>query len=509
MKKFIRGIVGFSLKNKLFVFFSVGVLIVAGVVSFNDTPVEAYPDVTNTSVIVITQWRGRSAEEVERFITIPIETEMNVVPKKTSLRSISLFGLSVVTLIFEDGVDNFNARVEVYNRLSNVDLPDGANAEVEPPYGPTGEIFRYTLTSPTRDVTELKTIQDWTLEKQFKSVPGIADVVSFGGRVRTIEVSANPVLLANYGFSALDVYDAIKKSNINVGGDVIRMGNQALVVRSLGLLTKVADVENVVIDNVNDAPIKVKDVATVKESYQPRLGMVGRDKQDDVLEGIILMRKGENPGEVLQAVHAKVDELNSRILPKDVKIKVFYDRTELNNHTLHTVSENVIMGIALVTLILLIFLADWRTTVTVAIVTPLALLFAFICMRIKGMSANLLSIGAVDFGIIIDASVVMVEGIFVVLAHQALHWGMDAYNKRAKLGLIARTATELGQSILTSKLIIITALLPIAVGLDVGIRPARRADHQPHAGAGVVQHSAEKERPGTRKSGAERIAPHL
>jgi cobalt-zinc-cadmium resistance protein CzcA len=202
-------------------------------------------------------------------------------------------------------------------------------------------------------------------------------------------------------------------------------------------------------------------VATVKESYQPRLGMVGRDKQDDVLEGIILMRKGENPGEVLQAVHAKVDELNSRILPKDVKIKVFYDRTELNNHTLHTVSENVIMGIALVTLILLIFLADWRTTVTVAIVTPLALLFAFICMRIKGMSANLLSIGAVDFGIIIDASVVMVEGIFVVLAHQALHWGMDAYNKRAKLGLIARTATELGQSILTSKLIIITALLPI------------------------------------------------
>ncbi|MDJ1467555.1 efflux RND transporter permease subunit [Xanthocytophaga flava] len=461
MNKFIKGVIKFSLKNKFFVIFATLLLIVGGVVSFVNTPIEAFPDVTNTNVIIITQWRGRSSEEVERFVTIPIETEMNVIPKKTSLRSISLFGLSVVTLIFEDGVDNFNARVEVANRLANVDLPAGADSEIQPPSGPTGEIYRYTLESKTKDITELKTIQDWTLDKQFKSVPGIADVVSFGGRVKTIEVSVNPKLLANYGFSALDVFDALGKSNINVGGDVIKRGNQAFVVRSIGLLTKIEDVENVIIDNVNNAPIKIKDVATVKESYQPRLGMAGRDTKDDVLEGIILMRKGENPGEVLQALHEKIDELNNYVLPKDVKINVFYDRTTLNNHTMHTVSENVVVGILLVTFILLIFLADWRTTVTVAIVIPLALLFAFICMRIKGMSANLLSIGAIDFGIIIDGAVVMVEGIFVMLAHKSHELGKEAFNKRAKMGWISKTATEMGKSIFIAKLIIITALLPI------------------------------------------------
>ena len=461
MNKFIRNIITFALTNRFTVFFGIALIIVGGVVAFINTPVETFPDVTNTNTIIITQWPGRSAEEVERFVTLPLETELNSVPRKSTLRSVSLFGLSVVTIIFDDGVDNFTAQTNVANRIAAVDLPDGVTAEVEPPYGPTGEIYRFTLESKTKDVTELKTIQDWVIERQIKSVPGIADVVSFGGKVKTIEVSLNPTLLANYGFTALDVDDAIKLSNINVGGDVIKQGNQSLVVRGIGLLTKPEDVAGIIIDNVNGVPIKVRDVATVKESYQPRLGIVGRDKQDDVVECIVVMRKGENPNDVIPALKAKIDELNNQILPKDMKIKTFYDRTTLNNYTLHTVGENVLTGIFLVTLILLIFLADWRTTLTVAIVIPLALLFAFICLRLRGMTANLLSIGALDFGIIIDGAVVMVEGLFVMLAHRADQMGMMKFNNRSKLSWIAQNATELGKSIFTSKIIIITALLPI------------------------------------------------
>ncbi len=462
MNNFIRSIINFALINRFAVFFGILLIIVGGVVAFLNTPVETFPDVTNTNVIVITQWPGRSAEEVERFVTIPLEVELNSVPRKSTLRSVSLFGLSVVTMIFEDGVDNFTAQTNVANRVSGVDLPEGVKAEIEPPYGPTGEIYRFTLESKTKDITEQKTIQDWVIERQIKSVPGIADVVSFGGKVKTIEVSLNPTLLANYGFTALDVDQAIQKSNINVGGDVIKQGNQSLVVRGIGLLTKPEDVAGIIIDNVNGVPIKVRDVATVKESYQPRLGIVGRDNKDDVVECIVVMRKGENPNDVIPALKAKIDELNNSILPKTgVRIKTFYDRTTLNKYTLSTVGENVAMGIFLVTLILLIFLADWRTTVTVAIVIPLALLFAFICLRIRGMTANLLSIGALDFGIIIDGAVVMVEGLFVMLAVRAEHLGMTRFNGRAKLSWIARTATEMGKSIFTSKIIIITALLPI------------------------------------------------
>lgn len=461
MNKFIRSILTFALTKRFVVFFGILLIIVAGIVSFLNTPVESYPDVTNTSAIIITQWPGRSAEEVERFVTIPLEVELNSVPRRTTLRSVSLFGLSVVTMIFEDGVDNFTAQTNVANRISGVDLPEGVQAEIEPPYGPTGEIYRFTLESKTKDVTELKTIQDWVIERQIKSVPGIADVVSFGGKVKTIEVSLDPTLLANYGFTAVDVDEAIRQSNVNVGGDVIRQGDQSLVVRGIGLLTKLEDVAGIIIDNVNGVPIKVRDVATVRESYQPRLGIVGRDKRDDVVECIVVMRKGENPNEVIPALKAKIAELNNQILPKDVKIKTFYDRTTLNNYTLHTVGENVGLGILLVTVILLIFLADWRTTVTVAIVIPLALLFAFICLRLRGMTANLLSIGALDFGIIIDGAVVMVEGLFVMLAHRAEKLGMMQFNGRAKLSWIAQTATELGKSIFTSKVIIITALLPI------------------------------------------------
>jgi cobalt-zinc-cadmium resistance protein CzcA len=461
MKQFLKGVIDYSITNKVAIFFLTAVMIVSGVVAFMNTPIETFPDVTNTNVIIITQWPGRSSEEIERFVSIPLETEMNSVTHKASMRSISLFGLSVLTLIFEDGVQDFNARVEVANHLPNVDLPDGANAEVEPPYGPTGEIFRYTLRSQTKDVTELKTIQDWVIIKRLKSVPGIADVVSFGGKIKTIEVSLDPKVLAKYNFTAIDVYDALKASNINVGGDVIQQGSQSLVVRGIGMLKNTSDVENVIINNIGNVPIKIKDVATVREGFEPRLGIVGRDNIDDVVEGIVLMRKGENPNDVLPNLRDKINEINRLVLPPDVQIDVFYDRSRLNEYTLHTVGENVILGITLVTIIVLVFLANWRTTVIVAIVIPLALLFAFICIRIKGMTANLLSIGAIDFGIIIDGAVVMVEGIFVMLAHRAHTLGMEAFNKRAKLSWTSKTALEMGKSIFTSKVIIITALLPI------------------------------------------------
>ena len=461
MNKLIKGLIGFSLRHPYVIFFITALVVVAGAVSFYYTPVEAYPDVTNTEVVIITQWSGRSAEEVERFISIPIETEMNSVTHKTVIRSINLFGLSFIKIVFEDGTDNFNARMEVAQKLANVNLPDGVNAGVQPPAGPTGEIYRYTLTSKTRSITDLKTLEDWTIEKRLRAVPGIADVVSFGGKVRTFEVAANPGLLSKYGLTALDVYSALQKANVNVGGDVLREGQQAFVVRGIGIVTSVPDIEKIIIKNVNGVPVLVRNIGTVQASSLPPLGVVGRDADDDVVEGIVLMRKGENPGAVLPVLEAKVKDLNENILPKDTKIKVFYDRTELNQHTLHTVGENVAMGILLVTIVLLLFLADWRTTVTVALVIPLALLFAFILMRLKGMSANLLSIGAIDFGIIIDGAVVMVEGLFVMLALWAEHEGMERFNKRAKLGHILRTGLEMGKSIVTSKLIIITAFIPI------------------------------------------------
>lgn len=461
MNKFIRRIIYFSLRHRYFVFFMTAVLVALGIWSYQDTPIETFPDVTNTQIIIIAQWPGRSAEEVEKFVTIPLETVLNSVQRKSNLRTTSAFGLSYIRIIFDDDVDDAFARQQVFSRLNGADLPDGVKPDVQPPYGPTGEIYRYTLKSNTRSVRDLTTIQNWVLDRQFKSVPGVADVNSFGGEERIFEVSVNPDLLIKYNLTSLDVYNAVTKSNVNVGGDVIERNGQAYVVRGIGLLNDIPEIENIIIQKVSGVPIMVKNVASVVESGKPRLGHVQRDFQDDVLEGIIVMRKGENPAEVLKRIREKIGELNNSILPKDVKIDTFYDRTNLMNYAQHTVIHNLIEGIILVTVIVLLFMADWRTTVTVSIIIPLSLLFAFICMRIKGMSANLLSMGAVDFGIIIDGAVVMVEGLFVALDHRAREVGMEKFNKLAKLGLFKNTGTEMGKAIFFSKLIIITCLVPI------------------------------------------------
>lgn len=461
MNKFIENIIAFSLINKPFTFFWIGTLVLSGIIAFKNMPIEAFPDVTNTQIIIVSEWNGRSAEEIERFVTTPIEIAMNSVQKKTSVRSITMFGLSVIKIIFEDDVEDFFARQQVNNQLRNISLPNDVNPEVQPPYGPTGEIFRYTLKSKKRDSRELLTIQNWTIDRQLRSVSGVADIVAFGGQQKTYEISVDPNRLAKYDITPLQVYQAVNESNINVGGDEIEKNGQAYVVRGVGLLKSISDIENIIVDEASENPILVKNLADVSESSMPRVGQVGLNENDDVVEGIVVMRKGENPKEVLARVKDKIKELNEQVLPKDVKMETFYDRDNLMNYTTSTVMHNMLEGILFVTVIVFLFMADWRTTLTVSIIIPLSLLFAFLCLKLKGMSANLLSLGAVDFGIIIDGAVVMVEGIFVTLDHVAKKRGMQSYNKLAVGSVIKKTGGELGKAIFFSKLIIISALLPV------------------------------------------------
>jgi len=458
---FIRSIITFSLKNRFFTFFWVAILIIAGFVSFRNTPIEAFPDVTNTQIIIVTQWQGRSAQEIERFVTVPIEVGLNSVQRKTNVRSISMFGLSVIKVIFEDDVEDFFARQQVNNQLNSIELPDGVEADVQPPYGPTGEIFRYTLRSDKKDSRDLLTIQNWVIDRRLRQVPGVADVVAFGGRQKIYEIEADPGRLMQYDLTPLEVYEAVTRSNINVGGDVIERNGQAFVVRGMGLLTSISDIENIIIEARDGVPVLVKNVAQVKMADLPRVGQVGLDENDDVVEGIIVMRKGENPSDVLARVKDKIHELNTQVLPSDVQMVTFYDRDNLMAYCTETVMHNLVEGIILVTAIVFLFMADWRTTLIVSIIIPLSLLFAFFCLRMKGMSANLLSLGAIDFGIIIDGAVVMVEGLFVALDQLARKVGMEKFNRMSKLGLIKHTATRTGKAVFFSKLIIITALVPI------------------------------------------------
>ena len=332
---------------------------------------------------------------------------------------------------------------------------------MQPPYGPTGEVFRYVLKSDSRDTRELLTIQNWVIDRQLRSVPGVADLVAFGGQEKTYEISVDPNKLANYNITPLQVFDATTKSNLNVGGDVIEKNGQAYVIRGFGLLQSIEDIENIIVDDADGNPILVKNLADVYESSMPRVGQVGLDNNDDVVEGIVVMRKGENPNEVLASVKEKINELNTEVLPKDVKMETFYDRDNLMHYTTGTVMHNLLEGIILVTVIVFLFMANWKTTLIVSIIIPLSLLFAFLCLKLLGMSANLLSLGAVDFGIIIDGAVVMVEGLFVMLDHKSQSVGMAAFNRLSKGSMIKKTGSELGKAIFFSKLIIITALLPI------------------------------------------------
>lgn len=460
MKKFVQGLVAFSLKNSLIVFFLTAVLLVAGIVSYIHTPIEAFPDVTNTRARIITQWPGRSAEEVEKFITLPISKQMNTIPKKAEVRSISLFGLSVVTVLFDDDVEDFYAQQYASNRLNGLDLPEGADVDIEPPSGATGEIFRYVIKSDL-PIKEIKAIQDWVIERELIAVPGVADVVSFGGEEKIFEIKINPTELENYNLSALDVYEAVSKSNVNVGGDVIQRGDQAYVVRGVGLINKVEDIGNILIETKGSSPILVKHVAEVSISAKPRLGQVGLDGDDDVVEGIVVMLRGENPGEVIKRLKDRLTELNERVLPDNVKIIPFIDRTKLVDTTVKTVTKNLVEGIVLVSLIVFIFLYNWRTSLIVASVIPLSFLFAIVMLRIQGLPANLISMGALDFGLLLEGTLVIVEQVFVSLEKKAHKVGMERFNSMSKMGLIKKSVGSVATYIFFALIILIVALMPI------------------------------------------------
>ncbi len=460
MRKFVQNIVSFSLKNSLIVILGTFLLLAGGIYSYIHTPIEAFPDVTNTRVRVITQWPGRSAEEIEKFVTLPISKEMNTIPNKSSVRSISLFGLSVVTVTFDDHIDDFYAQQYASNRLGNVDLPDGADFSIEPPSGATGEIYRYIIKSklPIKEVTS---IQDWVIERELLAVPGVADIVSFGGEEKIYEIKINPTELQNYDLSPLDVYEAVSRSNLNVGGDVVSKGDQAFVVRGIGLLESKNDIENLQIEVKGSTPILVKHIAEVKVSAKPRLGQVGYNKDDDVVEGIVIMLRGENPSEVIDRLKDRIAELNGGELPGDVKIVPIIDRTELVNTTVSTVTKNLVEGIILVSIIVFIFLYNWRTTFIVASVIPLAFLFAIIMLRIQGLPANLISMGALDFGLLLEGTLVIVEHVFVALEQKAKKVGLVKFNKMSKLGIIKKSAGSVAGYIFFALLILIVALMPI------------------------------------------------
>lgn len=456
----MRAIVSLALRRPVLVVFLTLLMGIGGVVAYLYTPIEAYPDVTSTRARVIVQWPGRSAEEVEKFITLPLTQAFSNIPRKRSIRSISLFGLSVVSVLFEDEVEDFFAQQYVSSRLSGVELPSGAEAYVEPPYGATGEIFRYILIGkrPLRDLTAL---QDWVVERHLLQVPGVADVVSFGGEEKIYEVQLDLARLQAYDLTPLDVMEVLSRSNINVGGDMIERGDQAYVVRGIGLLESVEDIENLLVALRRNVPVYIKNVAKVVISAKPRLGQCGLNEYEDVIQGIVLMRRGEDPSTVIPKLKEKVHELNTRILPPGVRIEPFLDRMELVNTTVRTVTHNLIEGALLVSLVVALFLWEIRAVLIIVSVIPLAFLFAILLLRVQGLPANLISMGALDFGLLLEGTLVIVESAFVVLAHLGDKLPPELARARVKGGLLRRIISRNARYIFTAQFILILALLPI------------------------------------------------
>jgi cobalt-zinc-cadmium resistance protein CzcA len=409
-------IVASSLRQRFLVALMTLMLVGAGWWSLQRLPVDAYPDLSPPIVEIITQWPGHAAEEVERLITVPVEIEMNGIPRMTTIRSISLYGLSDVILTFQNGTDNYFARQQVFNRTADVNLPSGVTSSLSPLSSPSGLIYRYVLQSPDRSPMELKTLEAWTVEPQYKSVSGVADDSGFGGGTMQYQVLLDPAKIAAVGLSAQQVESALAANNGNGGGGFYSQGGQFYYVRGMGRLETLEDIGNVVLAVHNGTPVLVKNVGRVAIGIAPRLGEFGYQKQDDAVEGVILLRTGEKAQDVLKRVEAKTKELNNGILPKDVKVLPFYDRSDLIALTTQIVERNLLRGMLLVLVVLIFFLYDFRAGLIVATTIPLALLFAFICLDLQSASANLLSIGAVDFGILVDGAVVMVENIFRQIA---------------------------------------------------------------------------------------------
>jgi cobalt-zinc-cadmium resistance protein CzcA len=452
----MNGIVASSLRQRFLVVLLTFLLIGAGLWSLNRLPVDAYPDLSPPMVELITQWPGHAAEEVERLITVPVERGMNGIPQTAIIRSISLYGLSDVILTFRDGTDKYFARQQVFNRIGGLGLPNGVTPSESPLFSPSGLIYRYVLQSADRSPMELKTFEDWTIEPQYKSVPGVADDSGFGGGTMQYQVLLDPAKIAAVGLSVAQVETALGANNSNAGGGFYSQGGQFYYVRGMGRLTTVEDIGNVVLAVHNGSPVLVKDVARVEIGIAPRLGLFGFEKQDDAVEGVILLLTGEKTQDVLKRVEAKTRELNDQILPKDVKVVPFYDRVDLITLTTQIVEENLLRGMLLVVVILIFFLYDFRAGLIVATTIPLALAFVFICLDVQNTSANLLSIGAVDFGILVDGAVVMVENIFrQIAARQGTSLNV--------IEIIQDAAAEVDRPLFYAVAVIVVSFLPIYV----------------------------------------------
>ena len=453
---FINRIVAVSLEQRILVLLLMVLLIGAGVRAWTRLPVDAYPDLSPPMVSITTQWPGHSAEEIERLVTVPIEREMNGIPKENNLRSVSLYALSSIDITFDQDADRTAARQQVLNRVAGLDLPTGVSAEVEPLTSPSGLIYRYTLQSPDRSPTELKTFEDWTVEPQYRTVSGVADDSGFGGGTMQYQVVLDQFRLAGAGVTPQQVESALGANNGNGGGGFYSQGGQFYYVRGLGRIGSLEDIGNVVVAVHNGIPTLVKDIGQVTIGIAPRLGQFGINKQNDAVEGVIMLRTGEKTQDVLKGVEAKTQELNTSVLPKDVKVVPFYDRTDLVHETVQTVERNLLRGMLLVVVILIFFLYDVRSGLIVAATIPLSLLFAFTCLNLQGASANLLSIGAIDFGILVDAAVIMVENIYRRLAERE--------DSPAGLMQIIREASdEVDRPLFYSVIVIVVSFLPIYV----------------------------------------------
>jgi cobalt-zinc-cadmium resistance protein CzcA len=457
----LKGLITFSLQQRVFLLIGAVVLTIFGWAAVQNLPIEAFPDVEDVHVIIVTQSPGMAPEEVERVVSLPIEHGMSGVPGLSQIRSVSITGLSVVTLTFAERTEDYFARQQVLERLQGVSLPSGLQPTLAPLTTAVGEVYRYLVEAP-KDMPqrEVRAIQDWKIIPQLRMVPGVADITSFGGTVKEYQIKLDPYRLRKFGISIDQVNQAVTNNSSNVGGGLMHRGDESLVVRGIGLFHNLDDIAQAVVDTRDGKPILVSDLGQVEIGDRPRSGIVSFNQQDDIIEGIVLMTKGQNAAKVIEALRQKVEVVNES-LPAGVKIVPFYDRTGLVHHTVHTVAENLIVGALLVVTILVVFLRNWRAALIVASVIPLSLLFAFIIMDLRGVSANLISLGAVDFGIIIDSAVVLVEALMVRLAiaeddhnpgHGGLAWRMQT---------LKNTAIDMGHPILFSKAIIITAFLPI------------------------------------------------
>jgi cobalt-zinc-cadmium resistance protein CzcA len=454
-------LIRFVLSQRVFVLVLTVALAIFGYRALVSLPIEAFPDVQDVQVQIVTQYPGQAPEEIERTVTLPIEREMSGVPRQTQLRSVTISGLSVVTLTFEDGTNDYFARQQVLEKLQGVNLPPGIQPTLAPLTTAVGEIYRYIVEAPTAmPESEVRALQDWVIRPGLRSVSGVADVVSFGGTVKEYQVRIDPQALKRYGLTMDQVSQALTANSANVGGGYLRRGDEALIIRGIGIFRNVGDIGRVIVSAKSGRTVLVSDLAEVEVGARPRSGVVAFNRSDSVVEGVVQMVRGGNAARVVDDVKQRIVEINAR-LPAGVKVHAIYDRTELIDHTVHTVAENLLVGAALVITILVLFLRDWRAALVVAAVIPLSLLFAFIMLDAKGVPANLISLGAVDFGIIIDSAVVLVEALMVRLATRSFDPALADADYLWRKDVLRATLVELGHPILFAKAIIIIAFIPI------------------------------------------------